>query len=221
MKSAEPVLTDDGSRTYLHPVHGASYRSTRGAATESRWVFLQGSRILERKGSWKVLELGFGTGLNFHLTSEAAAQASVDLTYVALEPDPMSADCWLVDDVWRSLKWGVLQQQGPIALTVHRQRWQDRSLESERYDAVYFDPFGPAVAPDCWTTDCFLWAKSALAEDGVLATYGASSAARQAMREAGLVVGILPGAPGKREMTVAGLSPEAISYAKLWKRSGL
>ena len=218
MNPPESILTDDGSRTYLHPVHGASYRSTRGAATESRWVFLKGSRILERPGPWRILELGFGTGLNFQLTAEAATQAAVELHYVALEPDPMSAEHWFVEECWRSLEWGEPRQNGRLYLTVHHQRWQDWESKDTRFDAIYFDPFGPSVAPDCWSEDCFSWASRVLSQNGVLATYGASSAARHAMKAAGLLVGMLPGAPGKREMTVAGLTPEAIAHAKPWKR---
>lgn len=221
MTLPELILTDDGSHTYLHPVHGASYRSTRGAATESRWVFLQGSKILERKGCWTVLELGFGTGLNFQLTAKAAEEAGAELDYVALEPEPMPSHRWLIDDEWRSLKWGEPLGRERIQLTVHRKRWQEWAPTTQRFEALYFDPFGPAVAPDCWSEDCFSWARQTLSLDGVLATYGASSAARRAMRAAGLSVGVLPGAPGKREMTVAALRPEAISFAKAWKRSGL
>ena len=98
------------------------------------------------------------------------------------------------------------------------QRWQDSSLPRHAYQALYHDPFGPAVAPECWSVECFQWAAERLADDGVLATYGASSAARLAMKEAGLLVGVLPGAPGKREMTVAARDPDSISQARPWKR---
>lgn len=215
----KPVLTDDGSLTYLHPTHGASYRSIRGAETESRWVFLQGSGITTRSERWTVLELGFGTGLNFQLTADAARQRDVALNYVSLEPDPMPNDLWLVEQQWRTLEWGSPLRHDKLHLSVHKSRWQDWSAPPETFDAIYFDPFGPAVAPDCWSEACFSWASRALRGDGVLATYGASSAARHAMKAAGLSVGILPGAPGKREMTVAGLTPEAIDHAKPWKRT--
>ena len=209
--------TADGSLTYQHPKHGASYRSLRGAETESRWVFLQGSRIAQRPSPWNVLELGFGSGLNFRLTAQAAALAQVSLNYVSMEPEPMPSSLWLVEDHWKNPEWGRPSSSGGLCLTVHHCRWQDWSPQDGIFDAVYFDPFGPAVAPDCWSLECFRWAHLALKADGVLATYGASSAARQAMRGAGLQVGILPGAPGKREMTVASPSLDGLAQAKLWK----
>lgn len=211
------VATEDGSLTYLHPVHGASYRSLKGAVTESRLVFLDGSRLAHRPGHWRVLELGFGSGLNFQNTAEAARAAGVALTYVSLEPELIPSDLWLVDSAWKSATPQAPFRQGEITLNIASVRWQDHKPESAAFDAVFHDPFGPAVSPECWTLDSFRWAAKALAPDGVLATYGASSGARRAMREAGLQVGILPGAPGKREMTVAAHSASAISHARLWK----
>lgn len=215
----QPVTTSDGSLTYRHSVHGASYRSLNGAATESRWVFLRGSGLSERPGPWRVLELGFGTGLNFQITAEAATAVGVELDYVALEPAPLPAECWLVEAPWKALRWSQPQRFQRLSLTVHRARWQEFSPPQALFDALYHDPFGPAVAPDCWSPEAFSWARDALAARGVLATYGASSAARRAMVEAGLCVGVLPGAPGKREMTVAAREPEAIAQARPWKRA--
>lgn len=211
------VTTEDGSITYLHPGHGASYRSLKGAITESRLVFLDGSRLAQRTSPWRVLELGFGSGLNFQHTAEAARAAGVSLSYVSLEPELMPADLWLVDEEWRAAVAGEPLGLGSVTLTIVPLRWQDYSPEPGAFDALYHDPFGPAVSPDCWTAKSFGWAAKALATHGVLATYGASSGARRSMRQAGLQVGILPGAPGKREMTVAGHTVEAISHSRLWK----
>lgn len=211
------VQTEDGSITYLHPEHGASYRSLKGATTESRLVFLDGSRLAQRSGHWRVLELGFGSGLNFQQTAQAASAAGVKLTYVSLEPELIEEELWLVDAPWKEARAGQPLTVGDVTLTIVPLRWQDYVAEAGGFDALYHDPFGPAVSADCWTTDSFRWAAGALAREGVLATYGASSGARRAMREAGLQVGILPGAPGKREMTVAAHTTEAISHSRLWK----
>jgi tRNA U34 5-methylaminomethyl-2-thiouridine-forming methyltransferase MnmC len=211
------IATADGSLTYLHPVHGASYRSTRGAATESRHVFLEGSGLVRRPSPWRVLELGFGSGMNFQTTQRAAREAGVELFYTALEPEPMDAQLWLVDPEWRSAVWGEACSREGITLTLERAGWQRVEPSPAAFEAVYHDPFGPAVAPECWTAECFRWAARALCGQGALATYGASSAARQAMLRAGLRVGVLPGAPGKREMTVAAHRPEALGEARPWR----
>lgn len=213
----ERVLTEDGSPTYLHPGHKASYRSVKGATTESRWVFLDGSRLPERPGPWKVLELGFGSGLNFQLTAEAAKAAGVELHYLALESEPMPPEFWLVDDQWKTLEFAKPLTHDTLTLTVQRAPWQSFQPTEGGFDVIYHDPFGPAVCPESWQTEAFRWAAKALSPEGILTTYGASSGARRAMREAGLEVGILPGAPGKREMTVAAHSPAQLEHARLWK----
>ncbi len=207
----ERVITGDGSVTYIHPENGASYRSLKGAATESRQVFLEGSQLLNKPGPWRVLELGFGSGLNFETTWRAAVDSERELHYESLEPALLEEELWLVDSGWR--------QAQRIALTIHRLPWQDFRPPPASYDALYHDPFGPGVSPDCWGEDCFRWGLAALKPDGVLATFGAASATRHAMRGAGLLVGILPGAAGKREMTIASRSVEAIAHARPWKQS--
>jgi tRNA U34 5-methylaminomethyl-2-thiouridine-forming methyltransferase MnmC len=212
------ILTPDGSVTYRNNVVGATYRSVHGAETESTQVFLEGTRLLERSGTWKVLELGFGTGLNFATTLKAAAAHGARLDYVSLEPDPLPADHWLLDPQWVNLKPGEPLELGPVTLTVIPQRWQEYSAKENHYHAYFHDPFGPAVCPDCWTTDCFRWSYRALTADGVLATFGAASATRRAMKEAGFLVARLPGAKPKREMTIASKSAESIAHGKPWKR---
>lgn len=213
----EKVETGDGSFTYLHPEHGASYRSLKGAQSEARHVFLKGTGF-PTAGSWRVLELGFGSGLNFAITLEAALANDVELDYTVCEFRPLEPRFWLVPDEWKQqFDQDLVVEHGSVRLNLIRARWQERPAPTG-IDAYYHDPFGPAVNPDCWQADCFKWAAAAMKSSAILATYGASTAARQAMKEAGLLVGVLPGAAGKREMTVASLSPEPIAHARPWKR---
>lgn len=213
------IETDDGSFTYAHPIHGATYRNTAGARSESEYVFLGQTKLVERKSVWKVLELGFGTGLNFELTRQAALRAKVQLQYTSLDIAPMPSDLWLTEDSWRDIPLGETTTQANTSLTLLNSKWQDWTPQTALYHAIYHDPFGPTHSPDCWTEECFRWEAQALAPDGIIATFGASSSARQALKSAGLYVGSLPGALKKRQMTVASHCPEAISHAKAWKRS--
>ncbi len=183
-------------------------------------MFLQGSRLAERtEKCWRVLELGFGTGLNFAVTAQTALQAGRELHYESLEPEPLEERFWLVDEVWRSGPWDAPRQHQGIKLTIHRSRWQDFPPLEPPFQALYHDPFGPAQNPDCWTPECFAWGASSLSPDGVLATFGASTRARQAMQRAGLHVAVLPGAVGKREMTAASKSLECLDHGQLWRPS--
>lgn len=213
-----PVVTQDGSVTYLHRNINATYRSVHGAQTESRHVFLRGTRLESRPSPWRVLELGFGTGLNFATTLQAAVSQDVEMEYISLEPNPIPSALWLVPDAWKELSLGQPHKVARVTLTLVHSRWEEFQPPSEHFHAVYHDPFGPGAAPECWEPPCFHWSRQALCKDGVLATFGASSASRYALKEAGFFVGSEPGAGGKREMTVASKSVQAIASSKPWKR---
>lgn len=216
--SYEKIITADGSVTYMSPQVGAPYRSVYGAKTESQHVFIEGTRLIQRDSPWRVLELGFGTGLNFHTTAQAALKAEVELEYTALEPFPLPAEHWLVDEPWRTSRLGEKHRVGSICLTIENRRWQEFDLLSSFFNAGFHDPFAPRQAPDCWTVKCFQWWAERLTDDGILATFGASTAGREAMAEAGFFIGRPPGANGKREMTVASKTESAIATVKPWRR---
>ena len=63
--------TLDGSFTLLNEAQHVYYHSFYGAVGESKHVFLESTRIKQLQPPWHVLELGFGTGLNFLLTADA------------------------------------------------------------------------------------------------------------------------------------------------------
>lgn len=88
------ILTADGSRTLRSTAHGQTFKSRQGALTESRAVFVEGSGVAARLAAGiptSVLEIGFGTGLNFLVTAEAARGAGTSLCYVAVESDLLPA----------------------------------------------------------------------------------------------------------------------------------
>jgi tRNA U34 5-methylaminomethyl-2-thiouridine-forming methyltransferase MnmC len=88
--TTQPADTADGSRTLYSERYGQTYASHHGALTESRHVFLEGAGVAERLRQGletHVLEVGFGTGLNFFITADLALQNDTRLHYKALEHD--------------------------------------------------------------------------------------------------------------------------------------
>jgi hypothetical protein len=68
-------------------------------------------------------------------------------------------------------------------------------------DAVYLDPFSPAVNPDAWTPDVLAALARRLRPGGVLASYTVAGHVRRALAAAGLEVAKVPGpVGGKREV---------------------
>jgi tRNA U34 5-methylaminomethyl-2-thiouridine-forming methyltransferase MnmC len=86
---------------------------------------------------------------------------------------------------------------------------------SIKFDYVFFDAFSPEANPDLWSPAVFERILKVCAEHCILATYGAASKARAAMAVAGWKLAKCRGALGKREMTLASPSAEALQFGDL------
>lgn len=90
-----PLVFDDGAP--YSTLFGDIYRSRRGAADESRQVFIAGSGLTRRwvgRPLFTVLEVGFGLGVNFLQTLRAWRAdpgRPRQLFYVGIEAHPLSA----------------------------------------------------------------------------------------------------------------------------------
>lgn len=91
-----PGLRFDSTGQPFDPVYRDVFRSRAGAWQEARAVFIEGCRVPERwrgAGSFCVLELGFGLGVNFLATLAAwrsDPQRSPSLHFVSIEAHPLS-----------------------------------------------------------------------------------------------------------------------------------
>lgn len=81
--------TEDGSATLFVPELNEHYHSTKGARTESQHIFIDMGLKASTVNSPRVLEVGFGTGLNAWLTLEAAEKSGRKINYTGLELYPL------------------------------------------------------------------------------------------------------------------------------------
>src|SRR6202012_2782234 len=92
----EIVKTEDGSNTIYNSEVGENYHSRHGALQESRHVFLKSGLeyFLANNPSKEVsiLEVGFGTGLNFLLSAEYCINNQIKLNYTGIEAYPLSLE---------------------------------------------------------------------------------------------------------------------------------
>ncbi len=223
-----PELTADGFDTLYSPAYGQTYHSKHGALAEARHVFLEGAGVDERLAqglSTRVLEVGFGTGLNFLLTAHRAAASQAPLHYVALEKDVLPAgvlaglnhgprlDALALRDAlvaWRR----ALPEPPPFG--IHGRRFSEillldlivgdatiAPLPNLAFDAVYLDAFSPDANPELWTPDFLGRLFEVMRPGGKLATYSAKGSVRRGLEAVGFRTGKRSGPPGKREMLVA------------------
>ena len=213
--------TGDGSRTLYSERYFETFHSHKGALTESKHVFLEGTGVAERlQRSYEVnlLEVGFGTGLNFFLTADVALKHGADLRYVALEKDLLSAEAFASLEygkylerpdlfetflAWRRLDQPDFEVEG-VRLDLLLGDATQQRLPENRFHAVYQDAFSPDVNPELWSEAFLERLRKSLAGDGVLSTYCVKGEVRRRMQALGFEVEKRAGPPGgKREMLVA------------------
>lgn len=215
-----PVETEDGSLTLLNEHFGATYHATQGAREESRHVFINHGLLLflkeNSKKELRILEIGFGTGLNAFLSFLEAERLGVTIRYHAVEYYPVPVE------LLRQLNFSEnhLKEEQAVFMKMHEQAWGKEQQLSEHFyltkyfekietfqlsqvfDLIYFDAFSPKEQPELWTEEIFKRMYALLNEAGMLVTYCAQGQMKRNMKAAGFRVKALKGFAVKREMTV-------------------
>ncbi len=207
--------TADGSQTLFVPELNEHYHSVKGALTESLHIFIEMGLKHSAVPSPKVLEIGFGTGLNAFLSLLEAERSGRDIHFSTVERYPLGPDITdrlsypeLVSPLHRDLfhalhsaPWNTSVRLTPH-FTLHKIKadFTTHTFDSN-YDIVYFDAFAPEKQPEMWTPEIFALLYRQMNPGGILTTYCAKGAVRRMLQAAGFTVERLPGPPqGKREV---------------------
>ncbi len=226
METIEPMIesTADGSQTLRHPLLHDTYHSMRGAEGESHYIFIeQGLRAwLDRNAegtesrlsegnespSIRILEMGFGSGLNAWLTWKEARDRGLKVYYETLELYPVAETVasqltYAMDERFMALhraSWDVdVPLDENFVLKKRRCSLVDCRFDTT-FELIYFDAFAPDTQPELWSLEVFSRLYDHLSEGGMLVTYSAKGTVKENLRGAGFVVKRLPGALGKRHM---------------------
>lgn len=207
-------LTEDGSFTIYVPEMDEPYHSIHGAIQESRHVFIgHGLQSLDLP-KLRILEIGFGTGLNALLTLVEAGNRGLTVDYHAVEKYP------LLEKEYSSINFEALVKgvqpgtfkklheviwEEPVAIndyfTLFKEETDVRSMSpGGNFDLVYFDAFAPQKQAHLWTEEVFRSLSCFVKPGGVLVTYTCKGSVRRALISCGFEVVKVPGPPGKREM---------------------
>ncbi|MDB5122746.1 MAG: mnmC [Mucilaginibacter sp.] len=227
----ELVPTADGSNTIYNPEVGENYHSRNGALQESKHVFvnsglcyylqksspLNGSPSggdLEGALAVSILEVGFGTGLNFLLSADLCAEKKIDLEYIGIEAYPLTKelitqtgyDQYVSADTWQSFINNYEQSLlSPIKihpsckLQIANCKLSDFQSEKQ-YDIIYYDAFAAARQPEMWDEAAIAHTIRFLKPGGVFVTYAITGNLKRALKALGCTIEKAPGAAGKREM---------------------
>jgi tRNA U34 5-methylaminomethyl-2-thiouridine-forming methyltransferase MnmC len=221
------IMTADGSNTLFNEVIGEHYHSTHGALQESEHVFIEAglkhavTSFPDKEIS--ILEVGFGTGLNFLLTLKSCLNQDVSLNYTGVEAFPITTEAlvqteyqkYVPDEIWNAL---LDNYQAALSAQVRlfpKQRlsilislFQD-VLPSSTYHLVYYDAFSVRHQAEMWTDEMIEHAAAFLVPGGIFVTYAITGKLKRALKGLGFTIEKLPGAAGKREMLRATKGLEA------------
>ena len=200
------------------------YHTETGALAQSRHVFLGGCGLPHAwagRPQWRILETGFGLGLNF-LTTWQAWRADANrprmLHFVSVEAHPVGPEDLLraalayaelaplareLAAQWHGLLPGFHRlafDEGRVLLTLCIGDVQPM-LRAQRFeaDSIFLDGFGPQQNPAMWSPDT-LKAVSRFARQGTgVATWTIARAVRDALTQNGFQVEKHTGLPPKRD----------------------
>lgn len=227
----EPELkkTNDGSHTLFSVRFDQYYHNPNGAVSESRHVFFKQNGLLEvlpMASEINILEIGFGTGLNLLLLVDEYlhAGASARITYHSIEGYPISSEMASRLNYQKYLRHPDLApEMAPLfaSLTKGHNRheivpgvtanifyglFEEYHPSGFQADYIFHDAFSPEVNEELWSGNVFRKLKTLSRPEVLLSTYCAASKARGALCWAGWKAARVPGALGKREMTLAALN---------------
>ncbi len=212
-------ITADGSHTISIPAMEVTYHSKHGSIRESNHVFidagLQYYIDTYDPQNLKILEAGFGTGLNALLTAIKAREQQRMVEYHTIEAYPLQPA------ELENLNHGSLLKEEVLFQKIHQSEWEipvqlhpyctihkhHTTIEqfnfSNFFDCIFYDAFAPAAQPELWTETIFAKLYALMNAGGMLVTYCSKSIVRRAMQAAEFRVTKIPGPPGKREMVRA------------------
>lgn len=210
--------TSDGSHTLFVPSLNEHYHSVNGARQESNHIYINAGLQHSSKDDIKVLEIGFGTGLNAYLSLLDAEQANKVIDYTSVELYPLSMEIVMQLNYVEDGK----AKEREYFNELHACEWNQRRKitasffltkvlidfskirlplnPNTTFDIIYYDAFAPEKQPDMWTQDIFNYLYAVTTKNGILITYCAKGTVRRMLIQAGYEVERLAGPPGKREI---------------------
>lgn len=216
------VLTADGSHSVRSSRFGVDYHSVHGAVQESQHVFIKmGLQPLLEKdpAQLRILEMGFGTGLNAFLVSLIAEERpGIKFFYQSFEQFPLPSE------VTDGLNYPAVLEVPPSKLrSLHEAKWEEPTMLSDNFsfakyqtefprksaaiiaeewaDIIFYDAFAPASQPELWGQETMKECFRLLSDGGLLVTYCAKGQFKRDLKSVGFRVECPAGPPGKREMT--------------------
>ena len=226
--------------TPYSPRFGDRYRSNANdGLDQAQETFLGGCGLpaaWQHQAQWRILETGFGLGLNFLVTWAAWRNDPARprlLHFVSCEAWPVQAQ-----DILRAVPhsrdsaplqvlaqqlaaqfWGILPgvhrlsfEGGRVLLTLYVGDAQTLLRQQKpTVDSVYLDGFSPQCNPQMWSYELMQAVTRCCRLGTRLATWSVARPVREALTQCGFVVQKVPGTPPKRDNLQATYQPHWVN----------
>ncbi len=220
----EILMTSDGSHTLFVPSLNETYHSTNGALAETLHIYIGAGLDYVANhlniSKIKILEFGFGTGLNAIASLQfAESNKNCLIEYFTVEKFPIPVQIihqlnykslfsesfiqnsfeLLHDSTWNS----VIKVSDNFQLIKFEDDFISFSNELNTYDLIYYDAFAPSKQAEVWQKEYIEKAYNLLKNGGVLVTYCSNGTFKRNLKECGFAIELLAGPVGKREIVRA------------------
>lgn len=224
LNTLEIKETSDGSFTLYNPEVDENYHSINGALQESQHVFVDSGLHYyhqhNKNKEIKILEIGFGTGLNFLLSIEFALKENIKLNYLGVELNvlPISLIRSLkLESLVQESTWKIFESTYEDSINKDKAPTESVSLKivesdirnfssEEKFDIIYFDAFAKSKQAEMWTKETIEHVCSFLKDKGIFVTYSVTGELKRNLKSLGFEIERPVGAAGKREMMRATLN---------------
>jgi tRNA U34 5-methylaminomethyl-2-thiouridine-forming methyltransferase MnmC len=215
----EVILSKDGSNTLFSKEFGVTYHSLHGSIQESMHVFISAGLdylYQQNRGSIRLFEMGFGSGLNAILALQFAQEKQVQIDYHGIEAYPISME------VAKQLNYSEKLALTSNQIEAFKQMHGDNNalhfpyFEFNKYiqkleefkgmgkaDLIFYDAFAPSSQQELWEAPMLQKMYDLLDSNSVLVTYCAKGEFKRLLKKIGFEVEALSGPANKREMTRA------------------
>lgn len=215
----ELVITSDGSATLFNQAIGENYHSKHGALQESQHVFvnsgLQYFIDTFQTSVLDILEVGFGTGLNFLLSAEKVKDSNIRINYTGIEKYPVPQHLLAKTEYGHYLNskenWQYFLEIYDKSFSENIEYLNNVNLrnhqvellkfnEAKKFDLIYFDAFAAVHQPEMWSKESIEHTCSFLKDKGIFVTYSVTGELKRNLKSLGFNIQRPMGAAGKREM---------------------
>ena len=207
------LLTKDGSTTLYLPQINETYHSIHGAIQEAQHVYIQKGLIDSGiKNNIKILEIGFGTGLNTLLSLQHCTNNKIHCDYTAIEKYPLSQEdikrinygkqlnTELEFNLIHETEWEIKRKLSPYFNLTKLNFDLCQDEQKEVFDVIYFDAFAPDKQAEMWSENVFSKIKTWMKPNGILVTYCCKGSVKRTLKSLNYIVEKTDGPIGKREM---------------------